>query len=192
MVGEQTITEKGDNMKTKELVRDAFLAAILLVLQVSLSWLPNVELVSLLLILYSVSYTHLLHRHHVRRETRRRHRGYHLPRRQYLLGTAHHRPAKTSRGILLEPARRYGERERKYSGTCERLERSGLPFGHDWSEDVYKRQCVDSATVPDPPLSGPFLPPQAVRLIAVRTSAVTNTDFLINFSFICSTYADSL
>ena len=40
-------------MKTKELVRDAFLAAILLVLQVSLSWLPNVELVSLLLILYT-------------------------------------------------------------------------------------------------------------------------------------------
>lgn len=41
-------------MKTKELVRDAFLAAILLVLQVSLSWLPNVELVSLLLILYTL------------------------------------------------------------------------------------------------------------------------------------------
>ena len=54
MVGEQTITEKEDNMKTKELVRDAFLAAILLVLQVSLSWLPNVELVSLLLILYTL------------------------------------------------------------------------------------------------------------------------------------------
>ena len=54
MVGEQTITEKEENMKTKELVRDAFLAAILLVLQVSLSWLPNVELVSLLLILYTL------------------------------------------------------------------------------------------------------------------------------------------
>ena len=41
-------------MKTKELVRDAFLAAILLVLQVSLSWLPNIELVSLLMILYTL------------------------------------------------------------------------------------------------------------------------------------------
>ena len=41
-------------MKTKELVRDAFLAALLLVLQVSLSWLPNIELVSLLMILYTL------------------------------------------------------------------------------------------------------------------------------------------
>lgn len=41
-------------MKTKELVRDAFLSALLLVLQVSLSWLPNIELVSLLMILYTL------------------------------------------------------------------------------------------------------------------------------------------
>lgn len=41
-------------MKTKELVRDAFLAAILLVLQIGFSWLPNVEFVSLMLMLYTL------------------------------------------------------------------------------------------------------------------------------------------
>lgn len=41
-------------MNTKELVRDAFLAALLLVLQISMAWLPNIELVSLLLILYTL------------------------------------------------------------------------------------------------------------------------------------------
>lgn len=49
---------KTENMKkplftTTNLVLDALLAALLLVSQVSLSWLPNIELVSLLLILYT-------------------------------------------------------------------------------------------------------------------------------------------
>ena len=39
---------------TKNLVIDAFLSALLLISQVSLSWLPNVELVSLFLILYTL------------------------------------------------------------------------------------------------------------------------------------------
>ena len=43
-----------DDMTTKCLVRDALLAAVLLVVQISLSWLPNVELVSLLLIVYTL------------------------------------------------------------------------------------------------------------------------------------------
>ncbi|WP_242974301.1 hypothetical protein [Lacrimispora amygdalina] len=41
-------------MTTKRLVIDAFLCALLFISQVSLSWLPNVELVSLFLILYSL------------------------------------------------------------------------------------------------------------------------------------------
>ncbi|MEY8353334.1 hypothetical protein AALB39_08210 [Lachnospiraceae bacterium 54-53] len=41
-------------MTTGELVRDALLSALLFVSQVSLSWLTNVELVSLLLILYTL------------------------------------------------------------------------------------------------------------------------------------------
>jgi hypothetical protein len=41
-------------LTTKELVRDALLAAILFVSQVSLAWISNVELVSLLLILYTL------------------------------------------------------------------------------------------------------------------------------------------
>ncbi|MDW2799800.1 hypothetical protein RZO55_19680 [Clostridium boliviensis] len=41
-------------MTTKRLVIDAFLCAILFISQVSLSWLPNVELVSLFLILYTL------------------------------------------------------------------------------------------------------------------------------------------
>jgi len=39
---------------TMDLVLDAMLSAILFVSQISLSWLPNVELVSLLLILYTL------------------------------------------------------------------------------------------------------------------------------------------
>ncbi|WP_349946802.1 hypothetical protein ABFV83_00310 [Lacrimispora sp. BS-2] len=39
---------------TRELVLDALLSALLFVSQVSLSWLPNIELVSLLLILYTL------------------------------------------------------------------------------------------------------------------------------------------
>ncbi len=41
-------------MTTKNLVIDAFLCALLFISQVSLSWLPNVELVSLFLILYTL------------------------------------------------------------------------------------------------------------------------------------------
>lgn len=41
-------------MATKDLVRDALLATVLLVLQFSMSWLPNIELVSLLLIVYTL------------------------------------------------------------------------------------------------------------------------------------------
>lgn len=41
-------------LTTKELVRDALLSAILFVSQVSLAWISNVELVSLLLILYTL------------------------------------------------------------------------------------------------------------------------------------------
>lgn len=41
-------------LTTKELVWDALLSALLFVSQVSLSWLSNVELVSLLLILYTL------------------------------------------------------------------------------------------------------------------------------------------
>ncbi|MDK2968417.1 hypothetical protein [Lacrimispora sp.] len=41
-------------MTTKRLVIDAFLCALLFISQVSLSWLPNVELVSLFLILYTL------------------------------------------------------------------------------------------------------------------------------------------
>ncbi|WAJ23309.1 hypothetical protein [Lacrimispora xylanolytica] len=41
-------------MTTGELVRDALLAALLFISQVSLSWISNVELVSLLLILYTL------------------------------------------------------------------------------------------------------------------------------------------
>ena len=41
-------------MSTKELVLDALLSAVLFLTQVSLSFLPNVELVSLLLILYTL------------------------------------------------------------------------------------------------------------------------------------------
>jgi energy-coupling factor transport system substrate-specific component len=41
-------------LTTNELVRDALLSAILFVSQVSLAWISNVELVSLLLILYTL------------------------------------------------------------------------------------------------------------------------------------------
>ena len=41
-------------MKTTDLVRDSLLAALLLALQVGLAWLPNIELVTLLLILFAV------------------------------------------------------------------------------------------------------------------------------------------
>jgi hypothetical protein len=39
---------------TKNLVIDGFLSSLLLISQVSLSWLPNIELVSLFLILYTL------------------------------------------------------------------------------------------------------------------------------------------
>lgn len=45
---------KGTSLTSKELAVDGFLSAILLVSQVSLSWIANVELVSLLLILYAL------------------------------------------------------------------------------------------------------------------------------------------
>ncbi len=45
-----------NTINTRELVRDALLAALLLVIQISLAWIPNVELVSLLLILYTLVY----------------------------------------------------------------------------------------------------------------------------------------
>lgn len=41
-------------LTTGELVRDALLSAILFISQVSLAWISNVELVSLLLILYTL------------------------------------------------------------------------------------------------------------------------------------------
>lgn len=37
-----------------EITRDAFLSALLFLSQMALSWLPNVELVSLLLVLYTL------------------------------------------------------------------------------------------------------------------------------------------
>lgn len=40
--------------KTKQLVTDAFLAGILFALQVALMHLPNIEMVSLLIVLYTV------------------------------------------------------------------------------------------------------------------------------------------
>lgn len=43
-------------MNTKDLVRDALLAALLFIAQVCFAWLPNIELVSLLLILYTMVY----------------------------------------------------------------------------------------------------------------------------------------
>lgn len=45
---------KGTSLTSKELAVDGLLSAILLVSQVSLSWIANVELVSLLLILYAL------------------------------------------------------------------------------------------------------------------------------------------
>lgn len=41
-------------MKTRELVGNAFLAAILVIVQVAFSFLPNIEFVSLLIILYTL------------------------------------------------------------------------------------------------------------------------------------------
>lgn len=47
-------------MKTKQLVRIAFLGALLYVVQVGLSAIPNIELVSFLILIYTLVFPHLV------------------------------------------------------------------------------------------------------------------------------------
>lgn len=46
-------------MKTKQLVQIALLASLLYIAQVAFSFLPNIELVSLLILIYSIVFPHL-------------------------------------------------------------------------------------------------------------------------------------